>query len=1349
MFRSIRWIIVLGFPAGLANADTPEKIEFFESRIRPILAQECYECHSEETKDKGGLYLDTRAGWEVGGDSGEPVIVPGKPEESLLLKSIAHDIDDLQMPKAGAKLEESVLADFWKWIADGAVDPRTAPPTNAELVADTDWSAIRERRKGWWSFQPIVRNEAPAVKGTEHPVDRFIRHRLEQVQLPASPRADARSLHRRINFTLIGLPPTIEESKLFLEVWNRDPDRAVEELVDALLEDQRFGEKWARHWMDWLRYADSHGSEGDPVIPHAWRYRDYLIRAFNSDVPYDQLVTEHIAGDLLAHPRISEDLGLNESAIGPAHFRMVFHGFSPTDALDERIRFTDDQINVVTKAFMGLTVSCARCHDHKFDAISQADYYAIYGAFTSAFPATVAADAPGVLETGSKEMADLKPNLRSAIGDLWLETIEAGNLNWKAGEEALTPTPAIEMLVNLSKAEDVAATWASASANYQGDRKRFEEIRNSDALRMRWDLGESVELSTWTRMGEGLLEEKVSPAGTFAPGVDGQLVKGIYPAGVYSNKFTEKHRALLASAPFDLDGEYDLYLNVIGENALSRFVVQHYPRRGTVFPTQSLDNGKWLWARFNKLDYWNGDNIHIELSTAGETAVLVRPGERSWFGIREALLIKKGGQAPPSRSLESLGPIFEGAGDIESVESARVRYKEVLQSIVMRWGKGEALTDAEALLLDEVVQVGLLPNQLDNVGGDLADLVDDYRAQEKLVPLPTRVPGIVERAGKDHPLYIRGDHKQPGEIIPRRFLEVIDETPYESAGSGRLEFASDLLREDNPFTSRMIVNRIWHHLFGAGLVASADNFGRLGEAPSHPELLDFMADRFRREQAWSVKELIRDLMLTTTWQQASLPSDAAREKDPDNRFLSHYSMRRLEAEAIRDSVHFVSGRLDEQRYGEPVSGNSPRRAIYLRTKRNSLDPFMTTFDFPVAASTVGRRDATNVPAQSLTMLNDPYLIQQAAGWAGVISKRLPADAADEAMIREFFLTGLNREPTEREMSQSFAFLSAVDVEYRETRQRLSGIRDQLSRLTAEMQDLEAPVRERLLAERSSGDSIPAVDLKPVAHWDFANGLMDQIAGMSARAHGTARIEEQALVLDGEGFLSAGPLRQDFAEKSLEVRVQLDDTTQRGGGVMTVQDLRGSHFDSIVFAERKPGQWLVGSNHHHRTLDLGATSDSSADSSAVHLVATFREDGTIRFYRNGEPWGKPTRKADLYPFKAGEAEVVFGLRHGTRVDARRALKGRVFQASLYDRALTPKEVAAAYGQGKSFISEGDVVAGLSEAQRNERERLKARTKKLESERDELLGEESGILLQHQRWQEFAHAMFNLKEFIYLR
>jgi len=303
-----------------AQGDADADRAWFENKIRPTLALECYECHNSHGKAKGGLILDFAGGLLEGGDSG-PAIVPGKPADSLLLKVLRHEIDDLRMPKGGPKVDAAIAADFAEWIRRGAPDPRATPPSKEQLEQATSWDTVFAARMNWWSFQP-VKGEAEA--GGTPAIDATLRAKLKSEGLTPSPAAEPRVLLRRLSFALTGLPPTREEIAAFLQHGD------IEREIDRLLASPAFGERWARHWMDWWRYADSHGSEGDPRIAHAYRYRDYLIRALNADVRYDQLLREHVAGDLLAQPRLNPELGLNESAIGPGPTHSTNSSASPT-----------------------------------------------------------------------------------------------------------------------------------------------------------------------------------------------------------------------------------------------------------------------------------------------------------------------------------------------------------------------------------------------------------------------------------------------------------------------------------------------------------------------------------------------------------------------------------------------------------------------------------------------------------------------------------------------------------------------------------------------------------------------------------------------------------------------------------------------------------------------------------------------------------------------------------------------------------------------------------------------------------------------------------------------------------
>src|ERR1051325_6247351 len=400
---------------------SPEQTEFFEKKIRPVLAGECYECHSAK-KQKGGLRLDFRDALRKGGENG-PAIVPGDAKKSLLITAITHERDDLKMPEKGVKLDEAVIKDFSAWVNMGAPDPRDAPAAAVAATAASSWDATLAARKTWWSFQHVAKPAVPTPKNatwSEHPVDRFLLARLEERGLqPASP-ADARLLIRRLYFALTALPPRPEEVEAFVRATVQHPASSIQHLTDRLLASSQFGERWARHWMDLVRYAETHGSEGDPEIREAWRYRDYLIRAFNADVPVDQLIREHIAGDLLPNPRLNRAEGLNESAIGIASLRLNEHGFQPVDTLDDQVKTIENQIDVLSKAFQAQTVACARCHDHKFDPISQRDFYALYGVLASTRPAQVAVDTPELQTKNRDALAKLKGEIKLKLDDAWL-----------------------------------------------------------------------------------------------------------------------------------------------------------------------------------------------------------------------------------------------------------------------------------------------------------------------------------------------------------------------------------------------------------------------------------------------------------------------------------------------------------------------------------------------------------------------------------------------------------------------------------------------------------------------------------------------------------------------------------------------------------------------------------------------------------------------------------------------------------------------------------------------------------------------------------------------------------------
>ena len=1341
---------------GLSAAEpTAGQREFFETRIRPVLVEQCYECHNSVKSAEGGLAIDHRAALLKGGDEGA-IVVPGKPSESRLLAILRHEVEGMQMPKGGAKLSKAVIADFEKWIAMGAPDPRDKAPSVDELAKATSWEAVVNKRKKWWSFQPLQAVAPPVVKKesekwSAHPVDRFVVAKLEEQQLSPNDVADPQTLVRRLFFVLIGLPPSADE----VETWSakiKQPN-GYAELVNHLLDSPHFGERWARHWMDWIRYADSHGSEGDPAIDNAWVYRDYLIRALNADVPFDQLVREHVAGDLLERPRINAALGINESMIGPAHWRMVFHGFAPTDALDEKVRFIDDEINAFSKAFLGLTVSCARCHDHKFDPISQKDYYALFGVLGSCRPGRNVIDMPEKLDLHRDKLSQLKPQIRAAVVADWLNAepkwkatlLDKDGPTAKAEKPNQLLHPWFVLRKETSGGVSFGDAWKKQVATWKSDRQQRDEHARR-AYWKRWDLTAAHDdYATWFRAGTGL-PSKPAPAGEFAIATSGEnAINGIYPSGVYSHGLSPKHPARLSSGRVKLDAEYDLWLQVIGEGGAStRYVVEDYPRNGTVFPVAGLSN-EWKWQKFD-LTYWNGDEIHVEVTAGRDAPLMVNNEGRSWFGVREAVIQKKGEAGPPTASREFLDAIFDEATKTppQSFEDLAELTTRAVAIAVRAWQAGTA-SDAQAQLLDACLKQGLLSNSLNDLP-TAKPLVAEYRRLEEEIVVPTRVPGLEETVGRDQRLFARGNHKQPQAVVPRRFLEAIDATPYQTPLSGRRQLAEDLLRKDNPLTRRVIVNRLWHHAFGRGIVATPDNFGRLGSEPTHPELLDYLATRFI-EQHGSIKDMLRFLVTSKTWQMSSRPSAKALQVDADNRLLSHAFIRRLEAEAIRDSLLTVSGSLNRDLFGAPTDGNSPRRSVYVRVTRNALDPFLRAFDFPEPFSATGRRDATNVPAQSLTLMNDDRVASLAANWAA----RTLADErskTDEARLQSMFVTAFGRPAQAADINRMTAYLTETKSRHAEQVAAIKKLREQMDQQQAAIQKLIEPTRTRLLeAAKQKTDAGEQVVPKPIGRWEFESDLQDIAGAAHAEARAGAKLEGGALVVKGQGHAVTAPLKQTIKAKTLEAWVQLDSLDQRAGGVMTIQTPDGVVFDSIVFAEQAPRQWMAGSNNFARTQSFNGPADQDAANRAVHVAIAYHDDGQIVGYRDGLPYGKPYKSNGPIEFKAGQTVVSFGVRH-LPAGGNRMLAGKILRAQLYDRALTADEIQATSKSVPYFVSETQVLAALTATEREQVEAARSRLKALEGD-IEALGPIPESLNDKAIWTDLAHALFTFQEFVYLK
>lgn len=1019
-----------------------DQLEFFESKIRPVLAESCYECHNSVNKKKGKLALDWREPMMKGGSEGL-TIVPGKPEESLLIKSIRHE-DDLEMPSKAPKLSDAVIADFVKWIKMGAPDPRTEKPNAEDLEKAVSWEEVRNKRSKWWSFQPLKYEIPPKPEYKDwqnNPVDSFIFAKLKDLKLRPSEKADKFTLLRRVHLVLTGLPPSTEDIHKFIA--DKSPEAYVK-VVDKLLSENAYGERWARHWMDWYRYAESHGSEGDPRIPYAEAYRDYLIRALNNDVPYDLLLKEHIAGDLLKNPRINKETGINESAIGPAHFRLVPHGFGVTDAYDEQITFTDNQIDVLTKAMMGVTVSCARCHNHKFDPISQKDFYRLYGIMISNKPSTVVIDSEEKQQKNKKEIAQLKNELRKDFADIWLNQLNnLPNLMEKADifKPKLPELPKIPKGKKLSRDErnkrnaeqnrirqinqrkqladspihpfglwtvkDAPSNKIQAFINNYKNMSESVRKENNEAIKEAdFYLDLTDPKSEYYTSGNGI--DGISPAGSFALNSHGdKAIMGIYSSGIYSHLTSTKHAAIFSTGNFKVTEGTSLNIKMAGQEVQARTPIRNYPMtHGGLHPATILKDEEMKWHRGpGRWHYWKGDTAHFELRTAKD--IIPRTGpERSWFGVQAVLIGKKTLKDEGASILDFTKKNISGKEEIIAL------YKEILTTVIKKWATGK-MSDKEAIFLQAFVNEGILKNDLKNLPENVKSKINHYRKLENEIPVPKRAPGLMEAEVIDQPLMTRGDYKKEAEKVQREFLEIFGGKPYKT-NSGRLELAEDMVSTRNTLKSRVLVNRIWAYVFGEGIVKSTDNFGRLGSKPSHPELLDFLSDNFEKN-GWSIKKTLKLMVTSRAFMSSSQNSARADEVDPENVYLSYFTPRRLDAEAIHDTLYTIAGRKFQ-------------RAVFDRVIRNNLNSFLSDFNRPTPVSTVSRRLTTNVPAQALTMMNDitPKLSIHTMN----IALKQKTLKTDEEKLQALFLHCYNRPPTKNELRICKEFLSQNDNDWK-------------------------------------------------------------------------------------------------------------------------------------------------------------------------------------------------------------------------------------------------------------------------------------------------------------------------------
>jgi hypothetical protein len=1041
-------------------ADEKAGIEFFEKKIRPILVRQCYECHSSAVaKPKGELLLDSRAAIRKGGESG-PAVVPGNVEKSLLLAAIQYE--SFEMPP-NKKLSADVIADFVAWVKLGAPDSRDKPSDSAQIGREL-WQAQYQARSEWWSLQPVTNPLIPDPKNgawSKQPIDRFILSRLEEHRLTPQKRADPTTLIRRLTYSLTGLPPTLEQLDRFKLDWDQNPDAAYVGLVDRLLSSRRFGEHWARHWMDVVRYTDTYGYEWDVPAKGAFHYRDYLIRAFNADVPFDQLIREQIAGDLLEEPRINSDLAINESLIGPMFFQMgeKRHGDS-SEFNGIHQEMLDNKIDAFSKAFQATTIACARCHDHKLDAIAQTEYYALAGMFMSSRWLTRTVDLPSRNAAVFKKLVEIKQQLRSLMTDQWdrdlsrLGATEMKRLSNAAAKSNPKGIP-LEHVLRVwhevsSQPKDVASAWKKMRQLYVNEREKRKK-ENSVHFPQVIDFRVDEIPSGWSVDGVGL-QDKIA-VGDFVVALKGnKAVSQILPGGFFTGSLSPRLNGAIRTPFLNTLSNTRITFEAFGGDFAAKRTV--YDNAFLTEKQQYLKNRHPQAISQSTLPAQKQRNIYIEFATktsnpnfpprvglGGACSEKQAADPASWFGLTRVFL--HNAARVPSDELDRFQDLF-GKATPQDPNGAADQYVNWFRGAIERWSTGKC-SPADVKVINWLLDNKLISNEPKE---NAQQLVETYRAVEKQIESPWTVNGMADiDPGFDYRLNIRGDYDQLGAAPARDFVQVIKNaiaarktdgattTPTNSAThshrprhSGRRELAEYIASPLNPLTARVFVNRVWLHLFGQGIVSTPNDFGHLGQQPSHPQLLDYLADRFIAED-WSTKKLIRSIVLSETWRQASAPSVPM---DARNRLLHHFPFRRLEAESIRDAMLASSGRLLPDMFGPPdnpyranedaqkrlfrgpLDGNG-RRSIY--TKITIMEPprFLAIFNQPKPKIPIGKRDVTNTPAQSLTLLNDPFVIGQAQLWAKTLVGR--TDDTVQSRIKLIFQTAIGRLPTESELQR--------------------------------------------------------------------------------------------------------------------------------------------------------------------------------------------------------------------------------------------------------------------------------------------------------------------------------------------
>ncbi|QDU92722.1 PSD1 and planctomycete cytochrome C domain-containing protein [Lignipirellula cremea] len=936
--------VASSFGLSPARAAEPDAVglELFEKKIRPVLNESCYECHSAAAAKAGKLQaelmLDSREAIRKGGESG-PAVVPGNVAESLLVSALRHE--NFQMPPK-TKLPEEVIAHFVKWIELGAPDPRNDAPPPRESAPTIDIAAAKQ----FWSFRPLAESELPAAPASDWvrtDIDRFILAKLAEKQITPNPTIDREKLIRRVYFDLWGLPPSPDEVAAFAA--DDKPD-AYERLLDRLLDSPRYGERWAQHWLDLARFAESNGYAFDKDRPAAFHYRDFVIRALNTDMPYDQFIHWQIAGDQLEPQDPLAQAATGFLAAGTFTSQQ-------TQKERERSRYEqlDDIIATVGASTLGLTIGCARCHDHKFDPIPTRDYYRLIAAFAEVGfqdfdydPQPEATrQAKAAFDQEHQPFLDARKKFEQeelpARFQAWEGSKNAAPSPWQLGPwQRLGPFPAADFKaaynqafapekgVNLTQEYDglrwqAQPQWSDGQVHalQSGDFSAlylFRTIEVTAATTVDISLGHGDAIKVFLNGKQVLAKETVGEAAA------------------------DQSEVKLALTP----GRNELLLKVINAEGASGFYFQPKPAEipKNIEEILKLAVDKRDAKQQNALHVWfaprDADWVKLELATQEHLKQQPQPDITKIYAARDG------------------GVTYNFGADTRKVYFL---------------ARGNSNT-RQGLASPSFLQVLMRGESQER----------QWLASDPTAPSP------------DSPEAAAADN----DILPR---------------VGLAHWLTDTERGAGELLARVIVNRLWQHHLGRGIVATPSDFGSQGARPTHPELLDYLAGELIRV-GWRLKPIHKLIMTSSVYRQAGKTNPAALQADPDNLLWWRRPSRRLEAEAIRDTLLAVSGSLDQKMYGPgSLDEANPRRSVYLTVKRSKLIPLLQLFDAPDAIQSIGDRNVTTVPPQALAMMNSPLVRQLAEKFARRV--RPQADKPLEKVVRDAYQTALCRSPRPEEL----------------------------------------------------------------------------------------------------------------------------------------------------------------------------------------------------------------------------------------------------------------------------------------------------------------------------------------------